>query len=201
MGAESAPKAPSRTVSGSLASVSSGSSGQFPRSGATTTPDSSRLERAFDASAPSVRSLARIVLSPGSELLEATHAFVTSYIASRLNPQIAQRVSLAAYELTDNALSYSTMGEDIGVEIFEGDRQIAVRVSNQTIAARISMLNEHVAKVMGNPEQALTDEMRRSVMGGPRPMLGLARVAHEASMTLNVGTEGRRVTVTAFCRR
>jgi hypothetical protein len=55
--------------------------------------------------------------------------------------------------------------------------------------------------VKANSEQTLTDEMRRSVMGGPRPMLGLARVAHEAGMGLDIGIEGRRVTVTAFCRR
>ncbi|HEY3499050.1 MAG TPA: hypothetical protein VGK73_30370 [Polyangiaceae bacterium] len=134
-------------------------------------------------------------------MLEATHAFATTYVASRLNSQVAQRVSLAAYELIANALAFSTMSEDIGVEILESERQIAVRVSNQTIAARISMLNEHVLKVRANPEQALTDEMRRAVAGGPRPMLGLARVVHEAGMSLDVSVEGRRVTLTAFCRR
>jgi hypothetical protein len=167
-----------------------------------TGPESGRLERpVFDSHAAGVRSLARIALSPGSELLEATHAFATSYVASRLHPQVAQRVSLASYELVANALAYGTMSEDILFELFETEHQVAIRVSNQTISARISMLTEHVAKVRANPEQALTEEMRRSVTGGPRPMLGLARVVHEAGLALEVSVDARRVTVTASGRR
>jgi hypothetical protein len=141
------------------------------------------------------------MLSPGSEMLEATHAFATSYLTNRLQPQVAQRVSVAAYELIANALAYSTMSEDITFEVFESERQLAIRVSNQTISARISMLTEHAAKVRQNPEQAMTDEMRRSVSGGPRPMLGLARVVHEAGLSLEVSVDARRVTVTASGRR
>jgi hypothetical protein len=200
-GGRDAEYAAPRSPSGTLPSAGSAGSGQYARAGAGA-PESGRSEpKTFDAQAPNTRSLARIVLSPGSEMLEATHAFITSYVAGRLNAQVAQRVSLAVYELTANALAYSTMGEDIAVEILESDRQIAIRVSNQTILARIAMLNEHVLKVRANPEQALTEEMRRSVAGGPRPMLGLARVLHEAGMTLDVSIEGRRVTLTAFCRR
>jgi hypothetical protein len=178
------------------------SSGQFARTGNPNLPDPARVEpRAFDPQAAGVRLLARISLSPGSEMLETTHAFATTFTGSRLNPQVTQRVSVAAYELLANAFSYSTMGEDISFELFEDDRQIAIRVSNQTIAARISMLSDHIAKVKASPEQTLTEEMRRSVSGGPRPMLGLARVVHEAGLSLDLATDARRVTVTASCRR
>jgi hypothetical protein len=196
-GAERGMKTPVRTSSGTIP-LGGGASGARGGSG----PESGRLEVApFDSQAGGVRSLLRVVLSPGSEMLEATHAFATSYVTNRLQPQAAQRVSVAAYELIANALAYSTMSEDITFEVFESERQIAIRVSNQTISARISMLTEHVAKVRQNPEQALTDEMRRSVSGGPRPMLGLARVVHEASLSLEVSVDGRRVTVTASGRR
>jgi len=164
-------------------------------------PDSSREGKVFDSQAPNVRSLLRIVLSPGSELIESTHAFVTSYFGGRLHPQVAQRASLAAYELIANALSYSTMNEDIVFEFFENERQLALRVSNRTIAARIGMLKDHLAKVRANPEQALTEEMRRSVTGGPRPMLGLARIVHEGAFALELAVDARRVTLTAFGMR
>jgi hypothetical protein len=194
-GAERAGKPPARTPSGTLPLGTAATRGP-------NGPESGRLELpAFDSLAAGVRSLARVALSPGSELLEATHAFTTSYVASRLQPQVAQRVSLASYELIANALAYGTMSEDILFELFESERQVAIRVSNQTISARISMLTEHVAKVRANPEQTLTEEMRRSVSGGPRPMLGLARVVHEAALSLEVSVDARRVTVTASGRR
>jgi hypothetical protein len=201
VGPESGGKASARAYAVAPSGGSSSGSGQYPRSSANAAPDSRSEARSFDERAPGVRTLARIVLSPGSEMLEATHAFATSYVASRLHPQVAQRVSLAAYELIANALSYSTMSEDIGIEILESDRLVAIRVSNQTIAARISMLSEHIAKLRANPEQTLTDEMRRSVAGGPRPMLGLARIVHEVGMHLDVSIEDRRVTLTSSCKR
>lgn len=41
----------------------------------------------------------------------------------------------------------------------------------------------------------IANEMRRFAGGGPRPMLGLARIRHEAGMTLDVDIVGERVTV------
>jgi hypothetical protein len=156
----------------------------------------------FDSKASRCRCLIRVMCSPGSDSLDCTHEFLSSYAKGRFRQQIAQRLSVAGYELLANALNYSSMAEEVMVELMELPDFAAVRVANETIAPRISMLTEHVAKIRTNAEATLVDEMRRSVAGGPvRPMLGLARVVHEASMQLDVVVEERRVIMTASCRK
>ena len=147
------------------------------------------------------RVLVSIHCAPGSDMLEATHAFLTAYAASRARPLIAQRLSLAAYELLANGLNYGSVSGDVTTELVEARSQIIVRVSNDAIGARVQMLSDHVARVRANAEATVLEEMRRSVSGGmPRPMLGLARIAHEAAMLVDVSVRDRRVTVTASAR-
>ncbi|HEY4159516.1 MAG TPA: hypothetical protein VGM29_15510 [Polyangiaceae bacterium] len=159
-----------------------------------------RQAEPLDINAPRCRCLVRLLCSPGSDSLEYTHQFLTSYLDGRLRPQVAQRLGVAGYELMSNALNYSSMAEDIALEIFDLPESAAIRVANETIAPRISMLNEHMQKIRNNAEAALVGEMRRSVTGGPvRPMLGLARIVHEVSLQLDVSIRERRVTMTASC--
>ena len=88
------------------------------------------------------------------------------------------------------------------LELIEADTLVGVRVSNEAIQARISMLSEHLSRLRANAEQTFLEELRRSVTGGiPRPMLGLARVCHEVGLTLELQVQARRVSVTAQCRR
>lgn len=191
------------------------SSGSFRRSAESlrSTPSSAHLPTAkpvlpepFDSKSARCRCLVRVLCSPGSDSLEGTHQFLSSYAQGRFRQQIAQRLSVAGYELLANALNYSSMADEVTIELMELPEFAAIRVANETIAPRISMLNEHVAKIRQSPEATLVEEMRRSVAAGPgrgpvRPMLGLARVVHEASMQLDVVVEERRVTMTASCRK
>jgi hypothetical protein len=187
-------------------------SGSFRKSSETftaITPSSSKIAaaragtpEAFDSTTSRCRCLVRVLCSPGSDSLEATHGFLSGYTKSRFRPQVAQRLSVAAYELLSNGLNYSSMADEITVELLDLPDASAVRVANETIAPRISMLSEHMGKLRQSAEATLVDEMRRSVAGGPvRPMLGLARVVHEASMQLDLVVAERRVTMTASCRK
>ncbi|HXK20916.1 MAG TPA: hypothetical protein VNG33_24060 [Polyangiaceae bacterium] len=156
----------------------------------------------FDSTSSRCRCLVRVLCSPGSDSLEATYGFFSGYAKSRFRPQVAQRLSVAAYELLSNGLNYSSMADEITVELLDLPEVSAVRVVNETIGPRISMLTEHIGKLRHSAEATLLDEMRRSVAGGPvRPMLGLARVVHEASMQLDFVVTDRRVTLTASCRK
>lgn len=148
------------------------------------------------------RSLLRVVCTAGSGALEYTHAFITAYTADHLRGAVAQRLSVGAYELLSNALNFGSISSDIVIELIESDTMVGVRVSNDAIAARISMLTEHLLKLKTNAEQTFLEELRRSVTGGiPRPMLGLARVSHEVGLTLDLQVNDRRISVTAQCRR
>lgn len=144
----------------------------------------------------------RVICTAGSGALEYTHAFITAYTADHLRGAVAQRLSVGAYELLSNALNFGSVSSDIVVELIESDNMVGVRVANDAITARISMLNEHLLKLKTNAEQTFLEELRRSVTGGiPRPMLGLARVTHEAGLMLDLQVQERRVSVTAQCRR
>jgi anti-sigma regulatory factor (Ser/Thr protein kinase) len=145
--------------------------------------------------------LVRIVCSPGGDALEATHQFIERYSQSRFANQIAQRVSLATYELLANAFNFGLLSADVTIELLSSDTRIEVRVTNDAIAARISMLTAHLEKLKHDAGATMLDEMRRSVGGlGARAMLGLARVAHEATFDLSLAVDGRRVTVSASGR-
>jgi two-component sensor histidine kinase len=156
----------------------------------------------FDPASSSCRTLVRVLCSPGSDSLDSTHQFLDRYAHTRFRPQIAERLSVTVYELLSNALNYSSMTEEVTIEILEMPETAAVRIANETIGPRIGMLNEHMNKIKTNAETIMAEEMRRSVGGASiRPMLGLARVVHEASMHLEAAVEGRRVTMTASCRK
>jgi hypothetical protein len=174
-----------------------GQSGRMPR--VIPGPDSSPTSAAYPSAAE--QTLVRLMFTPGSSPLEATHAFLSAYTAERLSPSIAQRVCLAAYELLSNATSFGTLGCDVVLEILERSGRVYVRASNKTIPARVSMLKQHLEKIAASPEETFTSELRRSLTGiGSRPMLGLARIAHEVGLELDLDVMGDRVTVTAMAR-
>jgi hypothetical protein len=148
------------------------------------------------------RSLVRVLCHAGSGALEYTHTFITAYLADHCRGAVAQRLSVGAYEVLSNALNFGSVSSDIVLELIESESIVGVRVSNDAIPARIAMLTEHLLKLRTNAEQVFLEELRRSVTGGiPRPMLGLARVTHEAGLTLELQVQDRRVSVTAQCRR
>lgn len=155
-----------------------------------------------DNSALAGRSLVRVLCTAGSGALEYIHAFVSAYASDRFRGAVAQRLSVGAYELLSNALNFGSVSSDIVLELIESDSIVGVRVSNEAIQARISMLTEHLLRLRTNAEQTFMEELRRSVTGGiPRPMLGLARVTHEVGLTLDLHVQDRRISVTAQCRR
>jgi hypothetical protein len=147
-------------------------------------------------------SLIRFSCEPGSNLLEDVHQFVDAYAKLRFRPSVAQRVSLAAYELFSNALSYGSVSSEVVFEVLEKGGLVLIRVQNDAIRARLEMLGDRVKRLERDPEATFVEEMRRYVGGGvSRAMLGLARVRHEAQMDLDVVVADSRVVVTASCAR
>jgi hypothetical protein len=134
--------------------------------------------------------LMRVVCEPGSDVLEPLHRFLTSFVRIRLRPVIAERAGLAGYELLANGLNYGRINSDVVFELSQHGDSIKLSVKNYTVLTRIRMLTTHLEKLRAGPEALYLEEMRRSVSGGtPRAMLGLARVMHEAKMTLDMKTE------------
>lgn len=176
-----------------------GQSGQLPR--VSPTSDRSRPPTSSEWRGAREDVLVRLMFTPGSSPLEATHTFLNAYLAERMPPAAAQRACLAAYELLSNATSFATLGSDVVLELVQRSGRVCVRAANNTIPARVAMLRQQLEKIQNDPEETFVSELKKSMGGGMgRPMLGLARIAHEVGLSLELETSGDRVTVTALPR-
>jgi hypothetical protein len=132
------------------------------------------------------------------DALGYTHAFVVSYLRQRYLPTIADPLGIASYELLDNALNYGSVTENVRLEVIENSSVVGIRVTNASIPARVDMLISHIERMRTSDEPVFVEEMRRTLSGGfARPMLGLARITHEAGLDLQLYAEDRRVTLVA----
>lgn len=158
--------------------------------------------RTTSGTAPVEQVLVRLMFSPGSSTLESTHSFLSAYTADRLPSAVAQKVSLAAYELLSNAMNYASLSSDVVLEIVQYADRTIVRTANDAIAARISMLREQIDRIRSDSEGAFVQELKRSMKGGhTRAMLGLARIAFEVGLKLDLDASGQRVRVSAELHR
>ena len=132
------------------------------------------------------------------DVLEYTHSFVVAYASRRFRKGLVQPISVATYELLGNALNYGSALGEVVLQLVESPTSIGVRVSNDTVPVRIDMLRSHLERVGKDPESAFLEEMRRSVSGGAsKPMLGLARIVHEAKLSIELYIAGTRLAIVA----
>jgi hypothetical protein len=146
--------------------------------------------------------LLQIRLETSPQLLQQVGDFVGAYSKYRFQPRTAERISLASYELVENAVSYGSVSGDVLFSLLETDRYMEISVSNDSSAGRLANLRAQLEKIRVDPEKAFLDEMGRSVTGaGGRANLGLARICHEGQMDLEFELDGSRVTMRARCPR
>ncbi|MGC4064804.1 MAG: hypothetical protein QM784_09200 [Polyangiaceae bacterium] len=145
----------------------------------------------------------RVVCDAGSNILEPTHQYTMAIAKARFRSTVAEKVSLACWELFSNALSYGSISRPVVLELIDSNTFVELRVSNDAIAVRCQLLDQRVKQLKLDAKGTYLEEMRRSVSGGvPRATLGLARVVHEGKMDLDaVVVNSSRVTVTARCAR
>jgi hypothetical protein len=146
--------------------------------------------------------LIQIRLDPGSHLLEATRSYLNSYMLTRFHSRTAEKVALASHELIENALNFGSVTSEILYSLTQTPELIEIRVSNSASSSRQQLLHGRMEKLVADAEKAYLEEMSRSVSGGlPRAQLGLARICHEAQMSLEAVIEGGRITMIARCQR
>jgi len=143
--------------------------------------------------------LIRVELNSGSEMLTCTHTFFSAYCDGNFRPIVAERLTVAAFELLENGLSYGGIREKVVIELLQVDCGLGIRVTNEAIPARLAKLLEQLERVGANPETVFLEELKRSMSGTNRAMLGLARLAHEARLELFAQVRDRHVEVVAHC--
>jgi hypothetical protein len=157
--------------------------------------DAVKIVRADPPPEPAVVSVSA---QPHNELVEYAHPFVTAYAKYRYRAGVVESLSVATYELLGNAVNYSAVFSPVELQIVETPSSVAVAVSNDTVQVRLDILCAHLERVNKDPEATFLEEMKRSMSGDSgRPMLGLARIVHEAKLSLDVYVSGKRVTLFA----
>lgn len=146
--------------------------------------------------------LIQLRLEAASNLLEQTQVFINAFTRQRFHSRTAEKIALASNELLANAINYGSVSGDVLYVLAEARSHLQVQVSNDAAPARQAMLSRHMQRLAADPEKTLMEELGRSVGGvASRAMLGLARICHEAQMSLELLLEGARVTVIARCAR
>jgi hypothetical protein len=163
-----------------------------------------RAERASSAPPISFTDAAPPLISIGSPadpaLLEPTYAYLSAYCNSCLQPQVAQRLNVAIYELYANALRYGSPGGEVRLELFKTRSGARLTVSNPAPVEQRQRLELQIARVEHDAEAAFSAEMDRFTVGsGPPPMLGVVRVAHESGLKVELQLQGDSVCVSTVC--
>lgn len=178
----------SRSAQSSVPAPWRGHRGRDP--GATPSPLVDALERRR-------ASLVRVRCRPGSNLARPVQQFVSRYARGRFRNVHADAISLATFELLDNALNFGSISHDVLLELFATSAAIDVAVSNHAAPARISMLSQQLERIRSTSAAAYAAEVKRGSSGDALVKLGLARVTHDARMALRLSTDDEQITVTA----
>jgi len=123
--------------------------------------------------------------------------FVSRYVHGRFRHVQAEAISLATFELLDNALNFGSISHDVVLELFATTATVDVAVSNHAAPARISMLSQQLERVRRTSAATYAAEVEQGSSGDALVKLGLARVAHDARMALRLSTDEEQITVTA----
>jgi hypothetical protein len=158
--------------------------------------------RSTESATKAAKILLQIRIETSPQLLPQIGDFVRAYTRARFQPRSAEKISLASYELIENAVSYGSVSGDVIFCLSETHRGTEICVTNNSSPGRIANLRSQLDRIRLNPEKAYQDEMSRSVTGaGGRATLGLARICHEGQLDLEFESEGMRVTMCAICGR
>jgi hypothetical protein len=163
-----------------------------------------RAERAPSAPPISFTEAAPALISIGSPadpaLLDPTYAYLSAYCNACLEPQVAQRLNVAIYELYANALRYGSPGGEVRLELHKTPSGARLTISNSAPIEQRQKLQLQIERVQRDPEAAFSAEMDRFTVGsGTPPMLGVVRVAHESGLTVGLQLQGDSVCVSTVC--
>lgn len=170
----------------------------------------SRVQRAPEPAGPTVvavdSSLSPMLFirfRPNADLLTETRTFVASFCGTfTRDPDTVYRLSIAAHELLENAIKYSSEGMTyMSVEVRCPGRRscIAIRSENRATPERIAAVRNAIDSIRGavDPVEFYCAMVRRSVAGNQGSGLGLARIYAEADCKLDYDVVGDTIAISA----
>lgn len=147
-----------------------------------------------------------LCFSPDATSIPLVRRFVLDFYAQVLrDAELASRLCMAAHELLENAVSYSTDGRPrlvIDVQHAEGAFDVVISTENRAGATDVEVLQRRLEALAAAPDPAahyyalMRESARRKTGSG----LGLGRVRAEADMELSCQVEEGTVRVYARAR-
>jgi hypothetical protein len=112
----------------------------------------------------------------------------------------AERISMAASELLENAVKYSSDDRtDIKVTVTRTGNDLDLFVQNPSEAQQINVLRREFALInAGDPEATYLMRMKEAAKGQGQCRLGLIRIRYEAGARLALETTDRHVGIHAL---
>lgn len=132
--------------------------------------------------------------------IEPLRAYVES-CARNQTVALSERTGMVVQELLENAVKYGDPGTsvELRVSMSPGRKAIEIVVSNRAHPSRVTLLQKEFERIDAAPKDAFNTALQRLPKLPPgTSMLGLSRIAAEASIRLKV--ERDIVTVAASIR-
>jgi len=127
--------------------------------------------------------------------------FVEVFYSGVLEPDLLERLALAAHELLENAAKYRAGGRSrlqLGLQTVGAVDYVYVSVTNRIDVAQVDHLKALVAEVNDREDPAVYERLlKRAAVRKEGSGLGLARIRFEAELDLKLQFEGQSVSVTA----
>ncbi|HVU00773.1 MAG TPA: hypothetical protein VHE30_03445 [Polyangiaceae bacterium] len=140
-----------------------------------------------------------IRIAPSWDQLEPLRRYLAFWLGTRVPDDGVQRVGLVLQELLENAVKYGdpTSDVELSLTVSRSGNVVDLRVSNHAHPSRIAVLERELQRMRDlDPEEAFLRAMERiPKLPKGTSMLGLARIAVEATLECEIG--GGAVTIRA----
>lgn len=140
---------------------------------------------------------------PHADLLTQTREFVSSFCGTFIrDPAVVYRLSMAAHELLENAIKYSSDGAmQMSVKVRSDERKssITIRAENRTTPERMVAVRDTIDTIRGaaDPFKLYCEMIRSSADRNENSGLGLARIYVEADCALDYDIVGDAIAISA----
>ena len=134
------------------------------------------------------------------ELIDAAREFLLRYLSRLCNREVAGEVCLAAHELMENAVKYSSDPHAVLSLFVEDDGRLQLVVENRPLPDHLLILAAELAALKHTPDafahyrQKMTEAAERN---DGKSGLGLARIRCESRMDLSYELAGGMLRVMA----
>jgi hypothetical protein len=122
--------------------------------------------------------------------VSCVRSFIANFCAISLdNKAQADKISLAASELVENAVKYGSAEDTrIKVEVTNDRKFMVLTVENKATEEQIRVLQEEYKKITtGDPLQAYLEKMKEAALSSKeKSQLGLARIRYETEADISL---------------